>query len=116
MLPTNFDSLTVERPDLASTLRQLMDWIRQHPDTNVIDPREVVKTIPVDPWALASVLRLLVDKGIFRQVYMVTTPSGVLADGQFEDPAKIPDKLPDRFNRYFETSESDIVAVLTVRK
>jgi len=114
MLPTNFDSLTAERPDLAATLRQVAGWIRQHPDWNLIDPRELARTVKnVDAWALASALHLLVEKGLFRQVYMVTTPSGVLADGEFEDPRQIPETLPDRFNRTFETAESDIIAVLT---
>jgi hypothetical protein len=39
----------------------------------------------------------------------VLTPSGVLAEGEFEDPTKIPEKLADRFNRYFDTSDSDVV-------
>jgi hypothetical protein len=114
MLPTNFDSLTDERPDLAATLRQVARWIREHPDWEILDPRELARTAKqIDPWTLASALHLLVERGFFRQVYMVTTPSGVLADGEFDDPRKIPERLPDRFNRHFETAESDIVAVLT---
>jgi hypothetical protein len=39
----------------------------------------------------------------------VVTPAGVLADGEFEDPTGIPEKLPDRFEHYFDTSDAEIV-------
>jgi hypothetical protein len=41
----------------------------------------------------------------------VLTPSGVYADGEFEDPTKIPEKLPDRRENYFDTAESDVVPI-----
>jgi hypothetical protein len=44
-------------------------------------------------------------------VCKVATPSGVLAEPEFNDPRDIPDKLPDRRERYFETSDADIVPV-----
>jgi len=59
---------------------------------------------------------LLCDKGFFRQVYMVVAPSGVLADGKYDDPRRIPVRVADRWNQYFETAEADIVAVLEARK
>lgn len=117
MLPTNFDTLTAERPELAPILNEVAGWIRHHPDWDIIDPRELSKSLTrVGAWELASALRLLVDGGLFRQVYMVVTPSGALADGKFDDPRGIPERLPDRWNTYFETADADIVTVLAARK
>jgi len=98
-------------------LREVAGWIRSHPQWEVLDPRELSKSLArVDAWTLVAALSLLVEKGPFRQVYKVVTPSGVLADGTFDDPRSIPARLPDRWNENFETAEADVVAVLTVRK
>jgi hypothetical protein len=117
MLPTNFDSLIADRPDLGPVLEDVALWIKDHPDWDIIDPREVSRSLTHgDAWALTMALRLLCDRGLFRQVYMVVTPSGVLADGKYDDPHRIPPRLPDRWNQPFETAEADIVAVLEPRK
>jgi hypothetical protein len=102
---------------LAPALDEVAEWIRNHPSWEVLDPRELSKSLrDIDTWHLALALRLLVEKGFFRQVYKVVTPSGVLADDIFDDPRLIPDRLPDRWNQYFDTSEADVVAVLAVRE
>ena len=116
MLPTNFDFLTAERPDLGPAFRRLREWIQAHQDWNVLDPRELAPSLPdIDSFTLAKMLALLVQRRVMRQVYVVLTPSGVYADGEYEDPRKIPDKVPDRFNHYFDTQEADIVPVLRPR-
>ncbi|MGA2001287.1 MAG: hypothetical protein ABSG52_14955 [Terriglobales bacterium] len=113
MLPTNFDTLAAEHPQLKRALLEIREWIRTHPDWNVLDPRVLSESLrKVDSFTLAYALHLLVQHGLLRQVYMVVTPSGVLAEGEYDDPKKIPLKVPDRFNNYFETSEADIVPVL----
>ena len=113
MLPTNFATIVAERPDLAPILDEVAVSIRNHPQWEFLDPRELSRSlVGVDTWMLVSTLGLLVAKGLFRQVYKVVTPSGVLADGTFDDPRKIPPRLPDRWNQYFETAEADVVAVL----
>jgi hypothetical protein len=113
MLPTNFDFLTVERPDLGPTLHRLRDWVQTHRDWNVLDPRELARSLSdVDSFTLASALALLVESGLLRQVYVVVTPSGVLADGEYDDPRQIPKRVPDRFNHYFDTLEAEIIPVL----
>jgi len=43
--------------------------------------------------------------------YKVKTPSGVLADGEWERIEDIPEKIPDRFEYYFETAEAEIIWV-----
>lgn len=114
MLPSNFDTLAAEQPDLAATLHSIGDWVRSHPDWNLIDPRELSRQLPDLPAIkLALALRLLVQHGFLKQVYMITTPSGVLADGAYDDPRRIPDVARDRFNQPFDTSEADVIAVLT---
>lgn len=114
MLPSNFDSLATERPDLAGTFHRITAWVRTHPDWNLIDPRELGRQLrDEDPIALTVALRMLVLSGLFRQVYVVVTPSGVLAEGEYEDPRQIPTVARDRFDQPFDTSEADIIPVLT---
>jgi hypothetical protein len=117
MLPTNFDTLVAERPDLGPVLKDVVSWIKSHPDWDIIDTRDLSRSLAhADAWTLATALQLLCDKGPFRQVYMVVTPSGVLADGKYDDPRRIPTRVSDRWNQPFETAEADIVAVLEPRK
>jgi hypothetical protein len=113
MLPTNFDFLTDERPDLSRVLHLLQRWIESHRQLNVLDPRDLARSLPdIDSVTLASALALLVKRGVLRQVYRVVTPSGVLADGEYEDPRQIPQRVPDRFNHYFDTIEAEVIPVL----
>lgn len=113
MLPTNFDSLTDEQPDLAPTLRRVRGWIEDHRHTNTLDPRELARSLPeVESIKLAAALALLVKRGVLRQVFRVVTPSGVFADDEYDDPREIPTRVPDRFNRYFDTVEADIIPLL----
>lgn len=51
-----------------------------------------------------------------KSVYKVKTPSGVFADGEWDDPSQIPPKLPDRFEHYFETAEAEILKVEVERE
>ena len=82
-------------------------------DWNVLDPRELARSLSdVDSYTLASALSLLVKSGVLRQVYVVVTPSGSLADGEYDDPRQIPERIPDRFNHYFDTLEAEIIPVL----
>lgn len=115
MLPSNYDSLVAKYPWSREALDGIAGWVRSHADWNLIDPRVLSKDLRhLDPLVLAAALELLIDSGLLRQVYMVATPdTGVLAEGVFDDVEKIPDRLNDRFERPFDTSEADIVAVLT---
>lgn len=117
MLPSNFDTLAAERPDLAPTLTRIAEWVRRHPDWHLLDPRELARQLrDVDSLSLGFALRFLVQRGILRRVYMVATPSGVLAEGEFTDLRQIPAVLKDRFNNSFDTSDAEIVPVLTAAK
>jgi hypothetical protein len=113
MLPTNFDFLANENPELKTAVIRLGEWVRKHKDWNVIDPGAVSREIKdVDPFLLSYTLHLLVVKGLFRQVYMIMTPSGVLADGQYDDPNKIPKRVPNGFDESFDRDDGVIVPIL----
>jgi hypothetical protein len=112
MSQINFDALASEHPEFKRAWRELEAWMNRHREARVINPRDVAREArDIEPVTLATALTLLVSVGLLRRVYKVTTPSGVLADGEFDDPTKIPPKLPDRFQHYFDTAESDIVPV-----
>jgi hypothetical protein len=116
MLPTSYEPLADEHPELRHVLSRISEWVRQHGDWNLLDSRVLAKDLPdVHEEELAAALQVLGTSNFFRRCYTVTTPSGVLADELYDHPRKIPERLPDRFNHYFDTEESDIVAVLTPR-
>lgn len=111
MSPINFDALINEHPDIKHALRRLEEWMRTK-DIKVIYPNTLAKEVrDVDALELTTALSLLVTAGYLRRVYKVLTPSGVFAEGEFDDPTKIPEKLPDRWEHYFDTAESDVVPI-----
>src|SRR5215813_11408371 len=103
MSQISFEDLANKRPAYRNVLNALDSWIRAHSQVELIQPKTLAKDLKgftlVD---LAAALIEAVHAGLLEQRYKVLTPSGTLADAEFEDPAAIPDKLPDRFNRYFE--------------
>jgi hypothetical protein len=112
MLQTNFGTLADEKPGLRPAVQRLKDWVDHHQDWSVLDPRIVAEDLrDVDPLLLTALFWELVNKGFYRRVFMVVTPSGVLADGEYDDPRQIPEKVPDRFHHYFRPDETDIVPV-----
>ena len=112
MSRVNFDNLISEQRGSKRTLRKLEGWINTHADVEVLNPATLAREMKdVDPVALATALTLLVKAGVLKRVYKVTTPSGVLADAEFDDPRDIPERLSDRWENPFETAESDIVPV-----
>ena len=117
MLLTNFGTLADENSELRHTVLRLQDWARLHSDWSVLDPRVVSRDLrDVDPFLLSAVFLELVRKGLYKCVYMVETPSGVLADGEYDDPRSIPDLVPDGFYNYFPTAEAEIVPVFKPTK
>lgn len=112
MSPINFDALINEYPERKRALRTLQKWLQAHSDAQVINPITLAREVRgIEPSDLASALAVLVKAGSFRLVYKVLTPSGVFAEGEFDDPTKIPEKLPDRWEHYFDTADSDVVPV-----
>ncbi len=112
MSPINFDALISRNPENKRALRKLEEWMQQHHDDQVINPTTLAGELRgVDAVALANALTLLVKAGFLRRVYKVLTPSGVFAEGEFDDPTKIPERLPDRWEHYFDTAESDVVPI-----
>jgi hypothetical protein len=112
MSQVNFDNLISKHGHSKRALRQLENWINEHADVRVLNPSTLAREIKgVDPVSLTEALMILVKAGELRRVYKVTTPSGTLADREFDDPREIPDRLPDRFEHYFDTSESDVIPV-----
>ena len=112
MLPTNFGTLADDNSDLRPVLGRIREWVEKHSDWSVLDPRILARDLrDVDPFLLSVALLELVRIGLYRRVYMVDTPSGVLADGEYDDPRKIPDRVPDRSFRYFNPMDTEIVPV-----
>ncbi len=108
----NLEPLAKQHPDSARALRALQSWIDAHEQERVINPRKVAKDVQDIPTPdLATALTLLLRAGLAKRVYKVLTPAGVLAEGEFEDPTIIPEKLPDRFERYFDTTDAEVVPV-----
>lgn len=107
MSQINFDALAREHPELRKAFKRLGIWLKKHPD-QVIIPSKIGG---VEAFALASALMLLTKNGVLHRLYKVRTPSGVYADGEFEDVSQIPSRLPDRFNNYFDTADADITPV-----
>jgi hypothetical protein len=112
MLPTNFDTLASENSALRPILKRLKEWVVEHANSSVLDPRILARDLrDVDPYLLSRVLLGLVKIGLYRRVYMVETPSGVLAEGEYDDPRNVPNRVPDNFFNYFDPMETDIVPV-----
>jgi hypothetical protein len=112
MLPTNFDTLASENSALRPVVNKLKQWVERHTDWTVLDPRVLAADLrDVDPYLLSVLLGGLVRIGLYRRVYMIETPSGVLADGEYDDPLKVPDRVHDRDFHYFDPRETEIVPV-----
>lgn len=112
MSPINFDALISEHPESKRALRKLEEWLQKHRDVQDINPTVLAREVrDVDPVSLASALTLLVSIGFLRLVYIVLTPSGVYTSQEFDDPTKIPEKLPDRWENYFDTAEADVIPI-----
>lgn len=112
MLPTNFDTLANENSELRPVVRRVKEWVAGHADWSLLDPRVLARDLrDVDPYLLTLLLVGLVRIGLYRRVYMVETPSGVLAEGEYDDPLKIPKSVPDNFYEPFDPMETDIVPV-----
>jgi hypothetical protein len=112
MSQINFEALAKQHPEYKRALRKLDSWLTGHPALRVINPKLLAKEISgVDKAELAAALMLLEQAGHLKRVYKVLTPSGVLAEGEFQDPAEIPKRLPDRFENYFDTAEADVLPI-----
>ena len=116
MLPSNYEPIAGQHPELRTALRRISDWVRQHSEWELLDPRVLGRDLrDLDAQQLAAALVVLGTSELFRRVFMVTTPSGTLADSKYDHPRQIPERLPDHFEKYFDTAESDVVPVLTAR-
>jgi hypothetical protein len=112
MLPLNFAPLASAEPRFAEVTTALDRWIATHKTWKWLVPGIVANDIPsLDVFDLAEALSSAVRNGILRLEYTVLTPSGVLADESYESPAKIPRRMADREENYFETTSLPIVPV-----
>jgi DNA-binding HxlR family transcriptional regulator len=104
--------LADKKPDLKPVFHRISDWAKAHQNWNLVDPRELRRDLyDVDPVLLSLALQALVNFGVLRRVYRAVTPSGLLADKDYDDPREVPELVPDRFNHYFPSSEGDIIPV-----
>ena len=112
MSPISFELLINAHPNHRRAFRKLESWLNAHEDLHIIDASRIAKDLrDLSPVTLATALTLAVNAGLLRRTYKVLTPGGVMADGEFDDPRTIPPTLPDRFERYFDTTEADVVPV-----
>lgn len=112
MSPVSFEHLAKQNPKYKRALDHLQSWINAHPQDRVLNPLKLRKDLAkLNPAELTMALDLLMQEGLLHRVYKVVTPAGVLAERDFDDPSEIPDKLPDRFEHYFETSDADVIPI-----
>lgn len=97
---------------MRPAVERLKEWVKGHADRSLLDPRVLARDLrDVDPYLLSRLLVGLVRIGLYRRVYMVQTPSGVLADREYENPLKIPERVPDNFYNSFDPMDTEIVPV-----
>jgi hypothetical protein len=112
MSPNSFAHLAKAEPALRSTFQVLARWADAHRDWKLVDATVLAHDLPtIDEMTLAEALDRAVRHGVLRVKYTVLTPAGVLASSVFDSPTEIPKKMPDRFEEYFDTSESPIIPV-----
>lgn len=112
MLPTNFENLARQLPEYSSVVERIGAWAHAHSDWAFLDPRILSRDLrDIDAFQLALTLRGMVRAGSYRQVYKVVTPDGVLAEGEYESPIQIPQRITDGFNQEFTLDQGDIVPV-----
>jgi hypothetical protein len=112
MSQINFEALAKQHPEHKRALRKLGSWLARNKEVRVINPKLLAREISdADKTELAAALTLLERAGYLQRVYKVLTPSGVMAEGEFQDPTEIPEKLADRFENYFDTAEADVLPV-----
>jgi hypothetical protein len=110
--PSSFETLANENRPLRREILRLGEWLGEHQGWNMVDLKILSRDLrDLDPARLAIALGTLVDTGAFRRVYKVVTPSGVLAEGDFDDPLCIPERVRDRWGNSFNTADADIVVV-----
>jgi hypothetical protein len=108
----DFDALINKHPESEQALRELETWMKDHGDPKVIYPKDVARQVQdVDPVALVKALMLLVEEGELRRLFKVEDPNGVLTNDVYDDIGKIPEKLPDRNENYFEIANYDVVPI-----
>jgi hypothetical protein len=112
MSQNSLDDLAKQHPEYKRALRKLSAWLSENAGRRSFDAKSLAEELPnLDPAQLAGALALLVKAGVLQQAYKVITPAGVLSESEFDDPTKIPEKVADRFNNFFETSDADVVPI-----
>ena len=114
MLPSNFDISIAKRPELRRVLLRVSNWVQNHQDWDLIDPRVLSKDLhDISERHLNSALDALVEDGALEQVFMLASPStGVLVSGEYRTLSELPSgRIWDRLN-YIDAGDAEIVAVL----
>lgn len=110
MLPTSFEALADDDPELQArrrVLRQLDRWRQDNPREKLLDPTAVRK---VSPEELASTLELLVARRRLQRVYKVISPQGTPGSGEFDRPDIEPGVTDtDHWGTPFETDAAEVV-------
>ena len=113
MLSIDFANLRDRHSEYTQVWDQLADWVQQNPKVKFILPHLVAREIDVELGSLNEVFEILINENGFAQVYRVLHPqSQTLLPGEWESPAQIPQRIPDRSFHVIERDEAKIVPVL----
>jgi hypothetical protein len=109
---------SAKAPRFGRVMLAVGEWIDSHSSAPIFDPQQLSKEL--SQFAIRDIskaLACLAEEGGFRPVFVVRTPSGVIADDVFPDPESIPPEIRDRFDHAFLTSGSEIIPMFQfVRK
>src|SRR5262245_9772468 len=111
MSQINFDTLQTDHPDYAAAWAALRSWFAQNWRKQYVELSVILRALPqVNRRDLVLAIDAMVEAGMLAMAYRVKAPGGYLLEGEYEEPDKIPEELPDRdYSGMVRTAESDIV-------
>jgi hypothetical protein len=112
MSPINFDILQSEYPEFEAVWPMLRTWFDKNWRKRYVELSVLLRALPqLDRLDLVLAIQAMIDRGMLATAYKVKSPGGDLLEGEFDQPDKVPPRLPDRdYSRYINTDEADIVS------
>jgi hypothetical protein len=110
MFWNDFTSLVSKHPELGDAWPCVRQWLQQWSAVPFLDIRELARICTdATPVQMAKAIELLVESGLLKQVYRIESPDGFLVSEEYTSPDQIPRRLRDRADRFFDTSEGEII-------
>lgn len=108
----NFVDLSTERPDLGSVWKRFADWVEDHPNKRIIDPRALARSLrDVSTDDLFEACRVMVAHRLLKQGFMVEARNGQLVGDVYSSPLDIPESIAGGFEEWVDTADANVVAV-----